>query len=240
MDKAYHKIAARQMQNLFIFGDHASNYIPPQFNNLGLEPSELNRHIAWDIGTQTVIESLCDYFGCAGQLAAVSRLLIDFNREPERDSLIPQSSDGTIIPANQNLTAAARALRIEHYYTPYHQALADHLEFIEALDPLILSIHSFTPQLKGQAKRDLDIGLLMRHDEVSAKAFQSAMQAAYNYDIRINEPYSAYDLNYTIDHHLAPRGLRHLAIELRQDHITTNAGARAVAMQLAPIIKMLI
>ncbi len=35
---------------LVILCDHASNAIPPEYGDLGLPPTELARHIAWDIG----------------------------------------------------------------------------------------------------------------------------------------------------------------------------------------------
>ncbi|MEP1229870.1 MAG: N-formylglutamate amidohydrolase [Litorimonas sp.] len=238
MQNAFHIVSAVTDIPLFIIGDHASNHIPSQYKALGLKGEDLTRHIAWDIGTETIIKTLCTHFGCAGQLAAVSRLVIDLNREPERDSLIPFESDGTHIPGNRNLTPRERNERLEAFYTPYHDAIDAQLDVMKT--PLVLSIHSFTPQVRGQAPRMVDIGLLVRHDEPTAHKFKTAMEAAYNYDVRMNEPYSAYDLNYTVDHHLAPRCLRHLAIEIRQDHIDTQDKARRVAMQMAEIIAPLI
>jgi len=238
MQDAFHIIPAARDIALFIIGDHASKHIPSCYDNLGLSGDDLTRHIAWDIGSETVIRELCAAFGCAGQVAGVSRLVIDLNREPDRDTLIPLESDGTVIAGNQNLSAKARALRVSQYYDPYHGAIAAKLDAMQS--PLVLSIHSFTPQLRGEPPRPTDIGLLVRHDEATADRFKAAMDAAYKYDVRINQPYSAYDLNYTVDHHLAPRGLRHLAIELRQDHIDTDDKARHVAAQLAAAIKPLI
>ena len=238
MQNAFHTIPTAVDIPLFIIGDHASNHIPRAYDNLGLSGDDLTRHIAWDIGTATIIESLCAHFGCGGQMAAVSRLVIDLNREPERDSLIPLDSDGTQIIGNHDLSAQERQNRIDNYYTPYHAAIKAQLDKMD--NPLVLSIHSFTPQVRGQAPRSVDIGLLVRHDEVTAHRFKRAIETAYDYDVRINEPYSAYDLNYTVDHHLAPRRLRHLAIEVRQDHIDNHDKARHVAAQLAEMIAPLI
>jgi len=243
MQDPFYIIPATDDIALFIIGDHASNHIPPCYDNLGLSGDDLTRHIAWDIGTETVIRTLCTHFGCAGQLAGVSRLVIDLNREPDRDTLIPLVSDGSIIPGNQNLSSAQRDMRRTQIYTPYHAAITAKLDEMTAKpnqNPLILSIHSFTPQVKGEPPRYVDIGLLMRHDEPTAYKFKAAMEEAYDYDVRMNAPYSAYDLNYTVDYHLAPRGQRHLAIELRQDHVDTDDKSRNVAAQLAAIIKQLI
>ena len=79
-----------------------------------------------------------------------------------------------------------------------------------------------------------EIGLLIKHDELRAKQFRELfMRLGRNFTIGMNKPYSAYDLNYTVDEHIAPRGLRHLAIEIRQDHIDTDEKARDIASVLA-------
>ena len=74
MSEAFHTIPAAKKSPVFIFGDHASKHIPDEYDNLGLSGTDLTRHIAWDIGTETIVRELCAYFGCGGQLAAVSRL----------------------------------------------------------------------------------------------------------------------------------------------------------------------
>ena len=235
---AFHVIPAATSAPVFIFGDHASRHIPDEYDNLGLSGDDLTRHIAWDIGTETVIRSLCKDFGCAGQLAGVSRLVIDLNRDPPAPGLIPRESDGTDIPANI-ISDAERQTRMERFYTPYHAALAQSLERLTA--PFVLSIHSFTPRPKTGDARQTDIGLLVRHDEPSAERFKSIYQGLNpDFNVDINLPYSAYDLNYTIDEHVAPRGLRHLAIEIRQDHIDTDAKARAIASTLANVLEQII
>ena len=58
--------------------------------------------------------------------------------------------------------------------------------------------------------------------------------------VDVNEPYSGFDLNHTVDHNVVPRGLRHLAIELRQDHIRTKVDAVRMADRLARAIRPLI
>jgi len=47
-------------------------------------------------------------------------------------------------------------------------------------------------------------------------------------------------LNHTIDANIAPRGLRHLAIELRQDHIDTDEKAQNMARVLAVTLEPLL
>jgi len=228
MSKSHEFIPSKNNRDLFIFGDHASRHIPEGYKNLGLSGHDLVRHIAWDIGTQTVIRRLCEHFGCAGQLAGVSRLVVDLNRDVSSHSIIPEVSDETVIPGNAELSAAEKKNRIDEYHGPYHRALSDNIEALGA--PFILSVHSFTPKPRGGEKRQTDIGLLVKDDEESAARLHESFESSeYDFNIGINEPYSAYDLNYTIDRHAAPRGLRHLAIEIRQDHIDTEVKANEIA-----------
>ena len=239
MSDAFHSISATKNTPLFVFGDHASKHIPAEYDNLGLSGDDLTRHIAWDIGTETIVRYLCEYLGCGGQVAAVSRLVIDLNRDPDAAGLIPLVSDGTHIAANENLNLAARKDRINRFYEPYHSAMGKALDRLE--DPLVLSVHSFTPQPKIGDFRPTDIGLLVKEDVQSAEQFRGALSAAApHFTVGMNKPYSAYDLNHTIDANVAPRGLRHLAIELRQDHIDTQDKARNMARVLAVTLEPLL
>lgn len=227
MSLAYHTLAATSDVPLFIFGDHASKHIPEPFDNLGLSGDDLTRHIAWDIGTEAIIRNLCAHFGCGAHIATVSRLVIDMNRDPDAPGLIPIVSDGTIVPGNEHLSGAQRQARIDNYYAPYHSRLGDVMHRLatdQSRDnPLVISLHSFTPKPNLGEARATDIGLLSKHDMASAKAFIGAMSStAPNLQVDINLPYSAYDLNYTVDAHVATHGLRHLAIELRQDHVDST------------------
>ena len=239
MTISHHSIKATKDTPFFVFGDHASKHIPAEYNNLGLSGDDLTRHIAWDIGTETIARELCAHFGCGGQVAGISRLVIDLNRELGADGLIPVASDGTIITANENLSRAARQDRIDRFYAPYHAALGAALEALN--DPLVLSVHSFTPQPKTGGFRPTDIGLLVKDDVESAEQFRGALSdAAPHFTVGMNKPYSAYDLNHTIDANVAPRGLRHLAIELRQDHIDTDKKAQNMARVLAVTLEPLV
>lgn len=239
MSEAYTKISAKKNVPLFVFGDHASCHIPEKYNNLGLTGNDLNRHIAWDIGTDEVVRGLCDEFGCAGQIAGVSRLMIDLNRDLTLKSLIPEVTDKTIVPGNTNLSDKEWQSRVDSYYTPYHEAMG------RALDTMgfgmAISIHSFTPQLVGQKPRELEIGLLFKVDEVSAEMFTASLKKVRpDWRIAYNEPYSAFDLNHTVDDNVSSRGLPHLSIEVNQALIDSDAKSRKVAKILAEALRPLV
>lgn len=80
--------------------DHASNYIPTELPDLGLPTSELARHIAWDIGAAGVTAALSEIFEAPAIFCNTSRLVIDCNRHLNAPDLIPELSDGTVIPGN--------------------------------------------------------------------------------------------------------------------------------------------
>ncbi|GLQ22317.1 N-formylglutamate amidohydrolase [Algimonas ampicilliniresistens] len=223
----------------FVFADHASNAVPEWVGDLGLSEAEMTRHIAWDIGTDWVARALCEHLNCSGLICGFSRLVIDANRSPDAPGLIPLVSDHTEIPGNHGLSEPQRDERIVRLYQAYHDTLGDALD--DRPDCLALSIHSFTPQLRDQPKRTTDIGLLVKDDSETPIGFIRQMTAiASEFQVDINEPYSAHDLNHTVDHNVVPRGHPHLAIELRQDHIGTKSDAERMAERLALAIRPLI
>lgn len=239
MSNPFYHIAGDPAAPLFLFGDHASKHIPARYNDLGLVGEDLTRHIAWDIGTEAVIRGLCGRFGNPALVAGFSRLLIDPNRALDSVSLIPAFSDGTDIPGNLNLSEADRTERVDTLYQPYHNALRESLDAMSK--PLTISVHSFTPQPALGDRRVLDFGLLVKQDTETASVFEHHLQtAAPDFSIGVNEPYSAHDLNHTVDLHVGPRNLPHLAIEIRQDHIGTEHGVARMVSILAEALQPMI
>lgn len=233
------KRSARKRMPLFIFGDHASNYIPPELDNLGLSGDDLTRHIAWDIGTDRLVRGLCARLKCAGQVAGMSRLVIDYNRDPDAPGLIPEVSDGTIVPGNRNVSQAEKNRRLKDYHAPYHAALRAALKRND--DPLIVSMHSFTDKPKTGEWRMTEIGLLHKGDlETSLRAQEQLMRTGRNFTIGMNTPYSAFVLNYTVDADVMPTGLRHLTFEIRQDLMDTDAKVDDMTEVIAQVLKPLI
>ncbi len=134
--------------------DHATNYVPADLRDLGLPRSALIAHAAWDIGAAGVTEALSRILGAPAVLAGVSRLVIDCNRQLSAPDLIPETSGGSHVPANQNLSDAARAARIDSWFRPYHDALDALLVERQArgMEPALLAVHSMTPRLGGHSR----------------------------------------------------------------------------------------
>ncbi len=228
-------------RGLVILCDHARNALPQGYGTLGLEPSDLQRHIAYDIGVEPLARSLCARLGAPGVLAGFSRLLIDPNRGLDDPTLIMKISDGVIVPGNRHLDDAERQRRIELYYRPYHAAIARLLD--EALAssrrPAILSIHSFTPRWRG-VERPWHGGVLWNQDGRFALPLIERLRREKGLVIGDNEPYSGGLVGDTLDVHATARGLADALIEIRQDLIGGAAGVALWADRLAPLLEDII
>jgi len=220
----------------FVLCDHASNAIPPEMNSLGMPDDILQTHIAWDIGAGALASALAKQLSGTLFQCAFSRLIVDPNRAVTAKDSIPSVSDLIPIPGNQMLNAAARTQRIEKFFDPYHT------QFKAALDdmvtrtggPFAISVHSFTNRLMGTADdRPWHIGLLWREDESNAAAMIDYLNRETGWLIGDNQPYDARQFNYSVDRHVAPRGLPHLTFEVRQDLLSDDRRIAQLAETLA-------
>jgi len=219
--------------------DHASNAIPRALDDLGLPPVALRQHIAWDIGAAAVTRLLAEALDAPALLTGYSRLVVDCNRDPGDPTSIPAVSDGVALPGNRDLTAAARAARLAACFARYHAAIAAHLDALldAGTPPALLSIHSFTPAMAGEA-RPWHIGILWDKDGRIPQPLLAALRADPAIAVGDNQPYSAREpAGYTVRHHAVRRGLPHVAIELRQDLIADGRGARSWASRLAAALR---
>ena len=135
-----------------IICDHASNFVPRSVadGNLGINKKEMQRHIAFDVGAKGVAIELGKKSWHSGSMFKFFRLVIDPNRGEKDPTLVMQLYDGMIIPANKNVTNLEIERRLDLFYRPYHDAIKNLL--VSLKNPIIVSIHSFTPQLKGKKK----------------------------------------------------------------------------------------
>jgi predicted N-formylglutamate amidohydrolase len=225
---------------------HASNYLPPQYATLGVPHSELQRHIAWDIGAASVTRSLATLLDAVAFLGTCSRLLIDLNRPVESASSIGTRSERTEIPANAGITAQERALRAARVFTPHHQAIAEHLagRKAEGRRSVIVAIHSFTPTYDGVA-RVWHVGVLFVASKAFAQATIERLRANdASLSVAANVPYTVEpDTDYGVLVYGDHAGNPALEFELRQDLVAsaqdqqrwarTLAGALAVDVALS-------
>lgn len=221
---------------LLIIADHASNRVPPPYGDLGLPQAEFERHIAYDIGTEWLVHRLAGLTGAPALLTRFSRLLIDANRGEDDPTLVMRLSDGAIVPGNAGVDAAERRRRIGRFHRPYHEAIAEQIDRMidSGVIPVILSIHSFTPAWKGVA-RPWDMAILWDRDDRMVAPALAAFRAR-GLVVGDNEPYDGALRNDTLYHHGTARGLAHLLIEVRQDHIAHEAGATHWAKMIFEVV----
>jgi predicted N-formylglutamate amidohydrolase len=211
--------------------EHASNTLPKALGTLGLSDEDMQRHIAYDIGAEGTSRILSKLLDAPLILQRYSRLAYDCNRSPESEGAMPEVSEIYEIPGNKNLLPSARIARTLAIYRPFHRAIEDFLDRRAAEKRLtvIVTMHSFTPVYKGKA-RDFDVGFLFDRDNWLANFLIKAFPAE---KARLNEPYGPKDgVMHTTNLHAAPRGLKHVMIEIRNDLIANHAGQNMWANHL--------
>ncbi|MFL0356452.1 N-formylglutamate amidohydrolase [Erythrobacter sp. GH1-10] len=225
----YRQIGEPKRGGMVCVVDHASNFVPDDIP-LGIAPELLEKHVAYDIGTAGVAGRMARRHRIPAHMAEVSRLVVDMHREEDHPAVVPTESDGHLIPGNIGANIEAR---LEAYYRPYHDALEKWLD--EAQPELIISLHSFTPEMATCDKdRPWEVSLLYNEDD---RAARHAIRLFGELGLHVgeNEPYSGKDLNSTMNRHAEAHGRHYCAIEVRQDLITTRAEQSRYAAIIADV-----
>ena len=99
---SYQIINQNYNSNLLILCDHATNRIPKTVSErgLGLDDSDLKRHIAYDLGAKKIAGLISKNLNATMICTNFSRLVIDPNRSEKDPTLIMQLYDGIIISEN--------------------------------------------------------------------------------------------------------------------------------------------
>ncbi|MFZ5783605.1 MAG: N-formylglutamate amidohydrolase [Pseudomonadota bacterium] len=224
---------------LLLLCDHASKAVPKLLGGLGIDETELSRHIGWDIGGLDAAIELSTVLDAPLVASGYSRLVIDCNRWPGGEGSIPEVSDGTPVPANRNLTQQDIDRRAEACFWPYHREVDRQLDRMTADGHAValLVVHSFTPEMAG-FKRPWHVGVLWNDDPRLPEPLLAELRRDTSLLVGDNEPYSARaSYEYTLNAHARSRGLPHCSIEIRQDLIATPDQARGWARRLAPAIQ---
>ena len=229
--EAWRLIGTPRFGGILVVSDHASNHVPADID-LGINPALLTQHIAIDLGVGEVGALMAQRPGIAAFQAGVSRLVCDCNREEHAPAVIPIASDGHAILGNA-LDHAAHQARLERFFHPYHAALA---ELLDANPPaLILSLHSFTPQLAtSDEPRPWQVGVLYNQDDRAARLAIPLLEAE-GLVVGDQEPYSGQILNATMNRHAEADGRPYLGIEIRQDQIVSPTQQAEWAARLVRI-----
>ena len=183
-------------------------------------------------------EALARHFDATAILAGVSRLVIDCNRDLADHDLIATESHGVRVPGNARIDAAERDRRIAEFYQPYHDTIDAVLR--GRAQTLLLSVHSFTPELRGRARR-FDVGVLFDAFETEAQMVGEGLSEG-GLRVRYNEPYSGLDgLIFSARTHGMRHAVRYLELEINNALLRETGEAdtvvNAVAAALSPLLR---
>jgi predicted N-formylglutamate amidohydrolase len=239
--EAFEVLAGPAGAGALVIADHASAAMPAEYGGLGMPAAELRRHIAYDIGVEPLTRALAARLGCPAVLSRFSRLLIDPNRGDDDPTLVMRLSDGAIVPGNARVDAAEVRRRQERFALPYHRAVASALDRMAASGtiPALISIHSFTPAMKGSV-RPWHVGVLWDVDARLPLPLLGALNADPALIVGDNEPYDGALEGDSMSRHATARGLAHALIEVRQDLIADDGEAARWGEKLGDILEPLL
>lgn len=224
---------ARALSSVVIVCEHASPYIPAEFQNLGLADGQLNSHVVWDPGALALAKRISTRLDAALVASKISRLVYDCNRPPGAPDAMPARSEVVDVPGNEGLTAEQRSDRVATYYEPFRLAVSQVMAAVAK--PVLITVHSFTPIYHGQV-RDVEIGVLHDSDTRLADALLSVEMPPHK--VRRNDPYGPTDgVTHTLQEHALPGGHLNVMLEVRNDLIETDAALDAMSDTLASWIE---
>lgn len=236
--EAFEVVAGTPASRFVITCDHAGRRIPRALGSLGLPASELERHIAWDIGVEALGRRLARALDATLVVQRYSRLVVDCNRRPTRPDSMPKTSEDTLIPGNASITPEAAAERVQAIFEPYHARIRAELDARGARGQAttLILLHSFTPVYRAVG-RPWHAGVLYLNDSRLARRVLASLRAEPGLVVGENEPYAASELtDYGIIEHGEARGLPHVELEVRQDLIADERGVEAWSERLARVL----
>ena len=217
--------------------DHASNYIPRKYRKLGISNSDLQSHIAFDIGAKNLTINLAKKLKQSYYLSNFSRLLIDPNRKETDRELITVKSFGVEIPKNLNISLQEREHRINFFYNFYHKNLENFVKkkINKYKKVFVVSVHSFTKNSEN-FNRGIEVGLLWNKSMDLLLPIQRNLKDNKIHFGR-NYPYSGFHYNNTIDRLCMNFYLKNITIEIRNDLICDQKGIKKYVKLMSNIFK---
>ncbi len=223
----------------FLTCEHAGKLFPKRLGTLGLEGSDLERHISWDIGAAEVARRLSEQIDATCVLQTYSRLVVDCNRWPAAEDFITTSSEDTVIPGNIDIPGSEAKAREREIFRPYHDTIQELLDAREehGRHTVLIAVHSCTPVFHG-VSRPWHIGILYEHDRRFAGALLDLLQEHDDLQVGDNEPYfMTSEKDYAVPVHGQNRAILHVELEIRQDLITSAEGQQEWAERLRDLLR---
>jgi predicted N-formylglutamate amidohydrolase len=168
--------------------EHGGNRVPRRYARWFRGGERLlASHRGWDPGALTIARALARALGAPLVASTVSRLVVELNRSPHHPRLFSDRMRAA--------PAELRATAFNELYVPHRRRVEALVRQAIARGRFVVHIasHSFTPVLRGQARRT-DVGLLYdpsrRHERALCVAWQRALRArAPESTVRRNHPY---------------------------------------------------
>lgn len=196
----------------------------------------LDSHRGLDYGALEVAKAFGRRLGVEPLTATTTRLVVDLNRSPHHKNVFSEYT--------RSLTRAQRAAAMTAHYWPYRDAVVGRVDRAVGAGEAVLHVssHSFTPVLRGEARK-CDIGFLYdpsRRGEVRfVDAWWAALRAAApELKLRRNYPYRGTSdalVTYLRRRHADAR-YAGMELEVNQKHVG-SAGWRALIVLLAATLE---
>ncbi len=208
--------------------EHASNFIPEEYDGLGLGAEAQASHVAWDPGALAVALDMSRMLDARLVAGTISRLVYDCNRPPESPGAMPARSELVDVPGNTGLSAGQKAHRVTQVYEPFRHFLEGQIS-ASARPPVLVTVHSFTPVYMNK-RRDVEIGILHDEDSRLADAMLAAAGGHRDHRVERNQPYGPADgVTHTLKLHALKNGLLNVMLEIANNLLTTEPDQKAMA-----------
>jgi predicted N-formylglutamate amidohydrolase len=175
------------MLKLLLTCEHGGNQIPIAYQSLFKGQQDiLNSHLGYDIGALELFNELKDLADISFY-AETSRLLVELNRSLHHKKLFSEYTS--------HLPDSDKNSILKNYYFSYRDKVEQLVQdFVMAGRRVLhIAIHSFTPELNGEARKT-DIGLLYDPKRKEEQLFcrdwrQSIVEYGPEFMVRNNYPY---------------------------------------------------
>ena len=168
---------------LIVSCEHGGNRLPPRFRKL-FSGRFLATHRGYDPGALALARDFAALAGAPLFYSTVSRLLVELNRPLGHPQVF-----------SARVPERAREALLRRYYDPYWQGVeaAVNQALRRGRRVLHLSVHSFTPRMRG-VTRNVDVGLLFDPHRPLEASFckrweQALRERAPRLRVRDNDPY---------------------------------------------------
>lgn len=218
---------AGTLTRVLVTCEHGGNLVPASFAALFRGRGRaLQSHRGWDPGALELAGAIAARLPAPMCFALTTRLLVDLNRSESNPSLMA--------PWLAELPVADRRAIIRDHHRPYRRHVETTIaRLLRARSARVLhvSVHTFTPVLRGQ-RRDVDIGVLFdparRFESAAAAEWMDRLRKALpRLRIRANQPYLGTDDGLTTHLRTRHADARYAGIELEVNQRFARRGGTA-------------